>query len=231
MRLPFANLSIVVISGRAITNKVERNVMQNARKSLLGLIVGGFFVVLPVLLAGFVIEKIYHTLEAVVYPLLESLPGEVFHNPVIRGLVVIIVIVALLLLVGLLARTRKGQAIGRRMETLILNRLPFYAMLRNIASGLAGKEDEKSLRSVLVTVEPGLQQLGLLVERHADGSGTIFFPSSPNPGSGTVLIVEASLIRELHVPAHRIFNCLSQWGYGTTAILAPPAVGKGQDKS
>ena len=186
---------------------------------------------LPVLLAGLVLGKIYRALQAVVHPLMDVLPGEVFRDPVIRGFVVIIVIVVLLLLVGLLARTQKGQAIGRRMETLILNRLPFYAMLRNIASGLAGKEDEKSLRSVLVTVEPGLQQLGLLVERHADGSGTVFLPSSPNPGSGTVFIVEAARMQELHVPAHRIFNCLSSWGYGTTAILAPPAVGKPQDKS
>ena len=204
--------------------------MQNARTSWFVLIVGGFFVVLPVLLAGLVLEKIYHVLEAVILPLVDALPGEIFHNPVIRGFVIIIAIVALLLLVGLLARTRKGQVIGRWLEARCLNRLPFYAMLRNIASGLAGKEDEKSLRPVIVTVQPGLQQLGLLVERHADGSGTVFFPSSPNPGSGSVLIVEASLIRELHVPAHRIFNCLSSWGYGTTAVLTPPTVSNGQDK-
>jgi uncharacterized membrane protein len=205
--------------------------MENARTSLIGLIVGGFFIVLPMLLVGLVIEKIYHTLETVVYPMLESLPSEFFHNPLIRGLVIIIAVVALLLLVGLLARTRAGQAIGHRVEAGILNRLPFYAMLRNIASGLAGKEDEKSLRPVMVMVQPELQQLGLLVERHADGSGTVFFPFSPNPGSGTVLIVEALLIRELHIPAHRIFNCLSSWGYGATAVLAPPAVNKSQDKS
>lgn len=102
----------------------------------------------------------------------------------------------------------------------MLQRLPFYSVLRNLASGLAGKEDERSLRPVLVTVNPGIQQLGLLIERHPDGSGTIFFPSSPTTGSGTVLVVEAALIREVRTPGHKLFNALGKWGVGTAALLS-----------
>lgn len=194
--------------------------MHNTRKSLLGLFTGGFFVLLPVLLVGLVLEKMYHTLQPVAHSLLDELPGEIFRNPAIRDLGAVAAVAAMLLLVGLLARTRMGQAIGHWLETGLLNRLPFYAMLRSLASGLAGKEDDSSMKPVMVTVNPGLQQMGLLVERHADGCGTVFLPSSPNPGSGTVLVVEASLISELHIPSHRIFNSLSRWGYGTMTVLA-----------
>ncbi len=194
--------------------------MQNKLKSLLMLLAEGFFIVLPVLLVVFVFKKLYETLKTVILKLVDVLPGKIFSEPAVRVAAVVVVIVVLLMLLGLLTHMRLGRAIGRWIEGAFLRRLPLYSLLRNFAKGLAGKEDEHALKTVLVTVKPGVQQLGLLVERHADGSGTVFLPSSPNPSSGTVQIVEASLIRELHVPAHMLFKCLSRWGDGTTNVLA-----------
>jgi uncharacterized membrane protein len=204
--------------------------MQNKLKSLLMLLAEGFFIVLPVLLVVFVFKKLYETMKTVILKVVDALPGELFREPVIRGLAVIVAIVVLLMLLGLLTHTRLGQAIGRWIEAAFLRRLPFYTLLRNFAKGLAGKEDEHALKTVLVTVKPGVQQFGLLVERHADGTGTVFLPSSPNPSSGTVQIVEASLIRELHVPAHMLFKCLSRWGDGTTTVLAMTRDREGKDE-
>jgi uncharacterized membrane protein len=184
------------------------------------LLAEGFFIVLPILLVVFVFKKLYETLKTVILKLVDVLPGKIFSEPAVRVIAVAVVIVVLLMLLGLLTHTRLGRAIGRWIEAVFLKRLPLYSLLRNFAKGLAGKEDEQALKTVLVTVKPGVQQFGLLVEHHADGSGTVFLPSSPNPSSGTVQIVEASLIRELHVPAHMLFKCLSRWGDGTTTVLA-----------
>jgi uncharacterized membrane protein len=203
--------------------------MQNKRTSLLMLLAEGFFVALPVLLVGLVLKKFYDILKTVILKLVDALPSEVLREPMIRGLAVIVAIVVLLMLLGLLTHTRLGRTIGHWLETIFLRRLPFYTLLRNFALGLAGKEDEHALRTVLVNVRPGVQQLGLLVEHHADGRGTVFFPSSPNPSSGDVQIVEASLIRELHVPAHMLVKCLSRWGDGTTAVLAMTHDMEGKD--
>jgi len=204
--------------------------MQKIHRSLLLLIAEGFFIALPVLLLGLLLKKLYETLKTFILLLVDALPGKLFHEPIIRGLAVVAGIVVLLMLIGILTHTWMGRAIGRWLEAAFLRRLPFYTLLRNFAMGLAGKEDEQALRTVLVTVKPGVQQLGLLVEHHADGSGTVFLPSSPNPGSGTVLIVEASLIRELHVPAHKLIKCLSRWGDGTTNVLAMTRDSKGKDE-
>jgi uncharacterized membrane protein len=200
-------------------SKDERDGMQDERRTVLGLIAESFFIVLPILLVGLAFEKTYTTLQAVVHPVLDTFPSVVFRNPVIRELAVVVVIMVLLLLIGLVAHTRMGRAIGRWLEAGFLKHLPFYTMLRNLSSGLAGKEGEHSFRTVMVTMNPGQQQMGLLVERHSDGSGTVFLPSSPNPGSGTVVVVEAALMRELPVPSHRLLQCLSSWGDGTAAML------------
>lgn len=190
------------------------------RKSLFNFLVTGFFIVLPLLLAAYVLVQFYGALESVIRPLLEALPGTVFHDPRVRLVVVGLAILVLLMLVGWAARLRVGQTIGRLLEMWVLNRIPFYRLLRNLASGLAGKEEAHSMKTVLVTVDvPGLQQLGLLIERHADGNSTVFLPSSPNPGSGTVVVVDPSRIEDLPMPVHEVFRSMSRWGDGTAAGL------------
>lgn len=194
--------------------------MPNKRASLIEFVITGFFIVLPVLLAVYVGAQFYGALESVIRPLLEKLPGTIFHDPRVRLVVVGLAIVALLMLVGWVARLRVGQTIGRLLEMWVLNRIPFYRLLRNLASGLAGKEEEHSMKTVLVTVDvPGLQQLGLLIERHADGNSTVFLPSSPNPGSGTVVVVEPSRIEDLPMPVRDVFRYMGRWGDGTAAGL------------
>jgi uncharacterized membrane protein len=193
---------------------------QGSRPSLLGLLSGGFFLVLPLLLVGLVFERVFTTLQGLLEPLLSVLPGTVFRRPSVRLLVVGAAVAVLLLLVGWLTHTRIGRAAGRWLESAVLDRVPLYPLMRSLVSGLAGQQDETALRPALITVDaPGLQQLGLIVERHPDGSATVFLPSSPNPSSGTVVVVEPSRIRELDVSTRAVFGCMARWGDGAAAIL------------
>lgn len=202
----------------ANTNSV--NVTRNVHASLTELLAGGFFIVLPILLIGMLAVKSFHWVQDALQPLLEALPGTVFRNPSVRFVVVCITIAALFICIGLLARTLICQALGRWLETRFLNHMPFYSLLRNVASGLAGKDEETALRPVLVTVDvPGLQQLGFIIEHHADGYATVFLPSTPTVGSGTVVIVEPARMRELHVSGSKVLSCLSHWGDGAAALL------------
>ncbi|MEZ4598364.1 MAG: DUF502 domain-containing protein [Syntrophotaleaceae bacterium] len=194
--------------------------MTDERASLLTLIASGFVILLPVLLLGLIIAKLYEILDGWLHPLLVAMPGIVFKKGSIRFLVVISAIVVLFLAVGALARTRLGQAAGRRVEELLLNRIPFYRALRVLVTGLGGQQDAESMRPVVVTVDvPGLDQLGFVMETHADGSCTVFLPSSPNPGSGTIVIVCRERLRDLDVPVRSVLGCLGRLGHGTGRLL------------
>jgi len=195
------------------------NFMNDTRKSPTALIADGIFIILPVLLLGLVFAKVYSAMRDVIHPLLDSMPGTLFHNPSIRFLAVVLAIAGLLILIGLLAQTQIGRSIGRALEKGFLNRLPFYSLLRKLALGLAGSENENTLKPVLVMVEEGIQQMGFIVEHHADGKSTVFLPSSPNTSGGSVSIVEAALIQELNVPAMKIFRSLNQWGQGVSDLV------------
>lgn len=177
-------------------------------------------ILLPVLLLGLVFAKAYEIIESWLQPLLEVMPGTVFHQPTVRFFAIVLLIAVLFFLTGALARTRMGRATGHWFELAFLSRLPFYNTLRTLAAGLSGQHDADAMRPALVTVDqPGLEQFGLILESHTDGRFTVYLPSSPNPGSGTTVIVSADRVQELDVPVQRMLACLSRWGQGAAALL------------
>jgi len=194
--------------------------MGNRRTSWLSLTARGVYIVLPVLLVAFVAEILFTAVQDVIRPLMDSLPGVILRHRYLRFLATCFVAVVLLMLTGLLAQTRKGRSVGLWLESKVLNRVPFYSLVRSFASGLAGSHNEIALLPVLVTVDiPGLEQLGFIMERHANGNATVFLPSSPGVSSGTVVIVDPPRIRELDVSGRKLLMCLGRWGNGTAALL------------
>lgn len=189
-------------------------------------IVGGLAALLPILLIALLAERLFVGVRNAVHPLLDAMPGTVFHAPGLRLLVVVAVFLGVLAAIGWFTERPAGRAVGRALERAVLNRLPFYSLLRRIATGLAGVESEQSMRPVEVEVNPGIRQWGFVTERHADGRCTVFLPASPPTGGGTVLCVDAALVRDIPLPGHRLVQCLGQWGNGSAALLAaatPPS--------
>lgn len=202
--------------------------IKDLRLSLLALIGRGLVIVLPLLLLGIGIEILYGVIADWIRPVLEAMPGTIFQNVAVRFVAVVGVVILLFLVVGVLAGTRPGQSIGRTIQVSTLNHLPFYNALCAMVAGLAGRGDTAAIKPVLVSVdEPGLQQLGFLLETHADGRSTVFLPGSPNFGSGNTVIVVPERVQELHVSVHAVLGCLSRWGHGSAALLqqgaSPPA--------
>lgn len=194
--------------------------MKPASATFSRLIVNGFVIVLPLLLLGLAFAKLHEIIAGWLQPLLDALPGTIIHDPTGRFLSVVLAILVLFLVVGALAPTRMGRKLGHWLELAMLSRLPFYNMLRTLAGGLAGQTDAAAMRPAIVTVDaPGLQQFGFILEAHADGRFTVFLPSSPNPGSGSTVIVGPDRVQELKVPVRSVLACLGRWGHGATAIL------------
>jgi uncharacterized membrane protein len=194
--------------------------MNDDDKSLAGVLVRGMVVALPTLLLAVALIKGYQLVYEGLMPVLNAMPGVVFHSPALRFAAVVVHMTILLLAIGTISRTQLGRKTGRRLELAFLSRLPLYNTLRALASGLSGHEDAQSMKAVLVEVDvPGLQQFGFVVDRLADGRSAVYLPSSPNPGSGSVVIVSAERIKELPVNMRRILSCLGRWGQGTAGLL------------
>jgi uncharacterized membrane protein len=195
--------------------------MQNERKSLLSLFVGGLVIVLPVLLLGVAFGAVLQVLTGWARPLFDALPGTVIQSPFLRAVLLTLVIAAFFVLVGFFAQRHIGLRVWRRLEVVLMGRVPFYSALRVLTCGLADSGNKSSMIPALVTVDvPGLQQFGFILERLPDGFCSVFLPSCPNPSSGTLVVVEPARIRELDVPVRDILHCMIRWGHGAAGLLA-----------
>lgn len=194
--------------------------MSIVRASLFTVIGRGFVIALPLLLLVAVIKILFGIVAGLILPLLHAMPGVIFQNDTAQYIAVAVALVFLFFLVGALAGTHVGRSAGHWIEASMLRRLPMYDALCALVAGLITPDGSESMKPVLVTVDvPGLQQFGFLLETHPDGRSTIFLPGSPNPGSGTCVIVEPHRVQALHASAPAVFRCLTRWGSGASVLL------------
>ncbi|HEX7878540.1 MAG TPA: DUF502 domain-containing protein [Candidatus Eisenbacteria bacterium] len=193
---------------------------QGTRETIGSLFARGFYILMPLLLILLIGKKLIEMLQGMFSPVLDRLPGEIIRSATVRFLLLCLLVAAILVLVGFIARRRVGRAIGAWLERRILNKLPFYTHLRGLTTTLASTDHDHSLRTARIEVDiPGLEQLGVIMEYHEDGSATVFLPSAPNPSSGTVVIVARERIRELTIPVRSVVGCMGRYGHGTAAVL------------
>ncbi len=190
-----------------------------AMKSLLDFLkttlLGGVAIVLPIwLLALLALEAVGGVL-ALLQPIAAVLPQKVLHP----DLVAIGLMAALCFLAGLPLRTRVGSRIGASLERRVLDRIPGYSLLRNVARSAIGQDNGRGFQPALVVIEDALVP-AFIVERLADGQCTVFVPASPTPATGAIYILPGARVHALDVPLRRALTCVTRWGEGSGELLA-----------
>jgi uncharacterized membrane protein len=131
----------------------------------------------------------------------------------------ILLAAAIIYVVGLIATTVLGRWAWSRLDTL-LDRLPvlgrLYQTLKQIL-GVAEGKDAIFQQVVLVPArDADAMELGLVTHEIVDTAGkkqrVVFVPSAPTPTSGRLLIVDASLLVPLNIPASEALKALVSLG-------------------
>lgn len=184
------------------------------RKFIKTTMLGGIFFALPFVVGILIFEKAVTLVRRLLDPIVGQLPMHVDHPWLIAS----IVIVAICFIAGLVPRTRLGKRANRKMEEAIFKKIPGYRMMRDLSDRFMGQTGDERFQTVLI--ESGdSQELGLLVEEHADGHCTVFLPSVPNPTAGSVKIVPRANVRLLDVSLNDTLRCLGAWGVGAKKLL------------
>jgi uncharacterized membrane protein len=178
-------------------------------------VLGGLLVVVPIYLAILLLLKGMQSIGKLVKPftgiLPESLPAEQILS--------LLLVLAICFVIGLAIRTRRGMTIRDRMEKSLFHKIPGYATFRNLTRQMAGVTGQNVWKPALVEMEDGLV-LAFIVEEFDDGRYTIFVPSIPTPFAGAVFVFEKSRVHPVDVPFSDAVRTVSQWGAGTTALVA-----------
>lgn len=179
-------------------------------------LVTGLMIVLPAWLAILLLVKALVKLGVIVKPISGHLPDEVDH-PRLLGLILFILIC---LLIGLLFHTAIGRMVGKAIEDAVLNRVPGYEALRNIARQATDFESEEGFKPAMIEIEDDSLSPAFLIEDHEDGRCTVFVPSVPTPMAGAILVMDSARVHPVDVPVPTMMKCITKWGTGTGEILA-----------
>lgn len=190
-------------------------------------LLGGVVVLLPVAIIGFFFKWIYTTITGVIEPFTRVLVNGFGVPRLAADWLVVLLIVLFCFLVGHLVTTRLGGWFWQRLEDRLMLRLPGYRTVREvIAQLLGGGHDSPFRRGEVARVwlygrDVDVSVTALVTSRHEDGRVTVFVPTGPNPTSGFVYHVDASLV-ELHpdISIEQMMKSVVSCGAGSAQLFA-----------
>lgn len=188
--------------------------MQKLLSFLKATLLGGALVVLPAWLAMLLLLKAVVHLGGLVKPVSANLPESVRHPIIIASLLMLLVC----FLVGVLIRTAIGHQVRHAFEANLLERLPGYSTIRNVAAQIGQLEKGSGFKPAFVEIEDALC-ICFIIEEHPGDLRTVFVPSSPTPAAGSIYIIAASRVHPLDVPVTTALKCVTRWGTGSSELL------------
>jgi uncharacterized membrane protein len=189
--------------------------MKSIRRYLVGALVTGFIIIVPVYLSILLLLKAMSSVRGLVKPLAllvpDWLPGE--------DLIALLLVLILCIVVGMIVRTRAGRAVREKIERSLFERIPGYALLRSLTQRLVGEDRESVWKPALVEIEEALVP-AFIIEELDDGRYAVFVPSVPTPLAGAVYILERGRVHPIDVPFTQAIKVISRWGQGSKELVA-----------
>jgi len=181
-------------------------------QSVTSAFVTGLLIIAPIYLGVLLLLKIMQSMAGLVRPIARLLPDWLPAE----GLLSLLLVLLVCLVVGLLVRTRAGQAM---LGHTVFEKLPGYTLFRSLTMRIAGKADNVTWKPALAEIEEALVP-AFIIEEFADGRYTVFVPSVPTPLAGAVYILTRERVHPLSVGFGQAFKTVSRWGAGSKELVA-----------
>jgi len=182
-------------------------------------LIGGLFVLLPLVLFYLVLTEMLHLVVALATPIADLFPKGTFDQVNLPVLVALILIVGASFLFGLALRLMILRRVGLWIENNVLGRLPMYNAVKSLSRGLVGAKEGTAFRPAVLSSPDGGWEIVYVIEEHGDGQLTVLVPWAPAAFTGSVKIMDSDRIEMLDVPLGDVSKALSQWGVGVRDLL------------
>jgi uncharacterized membrane protein len=178
------------------------------------LLIDGILLALPVGATAYLLHKVIGALAQVLAPVSQLLPQGHFFGIAGLDLAAIALLILMLLALGAFARSAPGQHVQKKLEQLVLSKIPGYLVIRSIAADMASTERESGLRPALVSFDDSTV-LGFIVEESDAGDLiTVFVPGAPAAGSGRVVLVPRERVKPIDAATQGAMRTMKQRGLG-----------------
>ncbi len=181
-------------------------------------ILGGVFVLLPVLLFYLLLTEALQAIVGLATPIADLFPKGTFDQTKAPVLIALVLLVGMSFLFGAVMRSTTGRRLGNWVESATLGKLPGYNAIKQLIAGFAGGGDD-SFQPALLNSSDGEQELAYVVEDQGDGKVTVLIPWAPTPFAGSIKIVQKDRVTLIDTDLGNFTKVLSHWGIGAKDML------------
>lgn len=182
-------------------------------------ILGGVLFLIPIAFVVIALTKAFEICRRIAAPIKIWLPVDRILGVAVLDILAVGLIILVCFLVGVLAQKTMFSKRLHKVDDVLINAVPGYAVIKSMVSGFVGEQgDEKPLQPILVAFDD-FDQLAFEVERF-DDQVVVFLPSSPSPWSGATIIVSQDRIKTLDLRSNQLASLLRVLGRGTSKLSA-----------
>ena len=193
-------------------------------------LVGGLFVLLPLVMFYLLMGEIIDLLIALATPIADLFPGKFFDNLKLPGLIALVLLVGASFVFGLAIRSSNLRRFGSWIEETLLGKLPIYNAVKGLSHGLLGAKEDGVFKPAVMHSENGDQEIVYLIEEDGEGQVTVLVPWAPASFAGSLKIMSRERIELLDSNLADTSRVLSHWGVGTFELLEKRISGNRNDK-
>ncbi len=195
--------------------------MLNIKSFLRTTFLGGFLVVLPIIVSIFFLVWLFELLTDKIRPITMILIQTTKLNELIASVLAIAIILILFFIVGLIVQTRVGKFIIHIIEERLFRKIPFYKIIKDTVVQLFGSE--KLIFKYAALVKPFSNDtmiLGFVTDESQNGYVTVFIPSAPAPTGGYIYNIKKENIIKLDSPVEQVMKVVLSLGAGSKDFLS-----------
>lgn len=182
-------------------------------------VIGGIIFLIPLIILVIIMEKAFQIMSALSRPLSNLIQIESFAGVAVVDIITVAIIIILCFIAGFISKTAFAIKFIQRIESKILKKIPFYSFVKSITESISGISSKESLKPVLLEFDDN-SQLGLEVERIEGGNVFAYVPGSPNPWSGSVLIMKPERVKPLNISFAQAIKLMHDFGQGANKLLS-----------
>lgn len=192
--------------------------------------IGGFVVVLPIMIFVWLVEWLFSFIRQLISPLSQWLVEQTLVAGYVADVLGILLLLASLFLVGLFVSTSIGGWLHDVMDAWLTKLAPGYKTIREVISQLLGGEGNTSLlkgevcRAYIMGRAAGVSVTAIITAKHVNGDVTVYAPTAPIPTSGFVYHLSRECIDLLpHVSVEEAMRTVIACGSGSQVISELPS--------
>jgi uncharacterized membrane protein len=180
---------------------------------------GGFLVLLPLLLLFLIISEALDLVVALATPIAALFPEGALDLTKFPVPVAVVLLVGMSFVIGLLMRSKSGREFCQWIERTTLHRMPAYSVFKSLTQGFAKSGAGASFRPAVFKTESGDEKLAFLVEEHDNNKVTVLVPWAPATFTGSVLFTDRDRVTLLDTDLGEFTKVIGHWGVGAGDLI------------